>query len=246
MFNPWGADETLNDSTPMPQRQLRPAIRQSKRWNRQPYIGQTLYVRLLTLVDDYGRYDADAELIRSECFPYGDPDGQPIPVETIDKALIILASADMLTLYMHEGHRYLQLKRWHERVRSESRWPEPTSANLLSFDSNCCQMSATPVPVPTATEPSSTPTPTSTNGTGLGDVKPTKQGKKTVELMAMAKAILGEEELRKCHDRWYKRAVEHPKDLEEILIDTRTAALERQISTTPAKYAEGACKRAKI
>ena len=128
----------------MPQRLLKPALRQSKRWNRSPYLAQLLYVRLLMLVDDYARYDADAELLASECFPSGDPDGQPIPMLTIDSALLTLASKDMLLLYECDGKRYLQLTRWQERVRSESKWPDPKNGKMLTFDNTCQQMTASP------------------------------------------------------------------------------------------------------
>src|SRR5579872_5815259 len=103
----------------MPQRFLRPSIRQSKRWNRVSWFAQSLYMRLLTLVDDFARYDADPELLRSECFPYGDPDGKPIQVTTVDAALTTLAVKDMLLLYEKDGNKYLQLTRWQERNRSE-------------------------------------------------------------------------------------------------------------------------------
>lgn len=116
---------------------------------------QTLYVRILTLVDDYGRYEADPELIRSEGFPYGDPNGDPVPVPTVDSSLLSLVSKDLMVLYEFEGKRYLQLTRWKERVRSESRYPDPKNGTLLTFDSKCQQMFAsTPQP-----SPQPTPTP---------------------------------------------------------------------------------------
>lgn len=133
----------------MPQRLLRPGIRQSKRWNRVGYFEQTLYVRLMTLVDDYGRYEADPELIRSETFPFGDPDGNTIPIPTIDSGLLTLASKEMLFLYENGDKRYLQLTRWKERARSESKWPTPESSKMLTNDISCQQMIAsTPSPQP--------------------------------------------------------------------------------------------------
>jgi len=141
----------------MPQRLLRPGIRQSKRWNRVGYFEQSLYVRLMTLVDDFGRYEADAELIRSETFPFGDPDGNIIPVPTIDSGLLTLASKNMLVLYEHEDKRYLQLTRWKERARSESKWPKPEDSKMLTNDSRCQQMFASP-PQPSP-QPKPSPSP---------------------------------------------------------------------------------------
>lgn len=176
----------------MAQRLLRPAIRQSKRWNRIPYLAQTLYIRLLTLVDDYARYDADPELLTSECFPFGDPNGQPIPVPTIDGALLTLASKDMLQLYELDGKRYLQLTRWQERVRSESKWPDPKKCTLLTNDSNCCQMIASP--------PSPSPSPSPTPKDAIAAHRASFSAPSVDEvILAGAKTGLPESECRKFH-----------------------------------------------
>lgn len=119
----------------MPQRFLRPQIRQSKRWNRLGYFEQSLYIRLITLVDDFARYEADPELIRSEAFPYGDPDGNVIPLTSVDIALTTLAVKDMVLLYEVKGVKYLQLTRWQERTRADkSRFPEPCEQMLSDVD----------------------------------------------------------------------------------------------------------------
>lgn len=141
----------------MPQRLLRPGIRQSKRWARVGYFERVLYVALVTLVDDFGRYESDPELIRSEAFPFGDPNGDIIAVPTIDGAMLTLASKDLILLYEFEGKRYLQMTRWQERARSESKWPDPKNCVLLTFDSSCQQMIASP-PQPKP-QPSSSPKP---------------------------------------------------------------------------------------
>jgi hypothetical protein len=126
----------------MPQRLLRPGIRQSKRWNRVGYFEQTLYIRIITLVDDFGRYESDPELLRSEAFPFGDPEGNPVTVPSIESALLTLASKDMIILYENGEKRYLQMSRWQERARSESRWPDPKNCKMLTNDSSCQQMKA--------------------------------------------------------------------------------------------------------
>ena len=53
----------------MPQRFLRPGITTSRRWNSLDWDSQSFYIRLLTLVDDYGRFDADPQLLKSYAFP---------------------------------------------------------------------------------------------------------------------------------------------------------------------------------
>jgi len=138
----------------MPQRFLRPQIRQSKRWNRVGLLEQSLYVRLLTLVDDYARYEADPELIRSEAFPYGDELGNSYPVQTIEASLRTLADKDLVLLYEKDGVKYLQLTRWKERPRTASKYPSPP---LKTNVSKCFQMLASPP------SPSPSPSPVHTD-----------------------------------------------------------------------------------
>jgi len=140
----------------MPQRLLRPGITTSKRWNRCDYFSQSLWVRLLTLVDDHGRFEADPELLRSLAFPYGDPSGNVINVTAIADSCQQLSAAKLIDIYDVDGKKFLQLLKWKERIRSESRFPTPQKSDLLTNDSKCQQMIASP-PTPS---PSPTPSPT--------------------------------------------------------------------------------------
>lgn len=141
----------------MPQRLLRPGLRTSKRYNRCPWFVQSFYSRLIMLVDDHGRYEADVELLRSEAFPYGDPSGNQLPLEAIADGCQQMSAANLVLFYEIDGKKYLQVTRWKERVRSESRYPGPNSAILPTSDSKCQQMIASP-PQPQP-QPQPTPTP---------------------------------------------------------------------------------------
>jgi len=138
----------------MPQRFLRPGIRTSKRWNRCDWPSQSLYARLLTLVDDHGRYEADPELLRSEAFPYGDPAGECLQLTTVAGMLRTLAAKELLLLYKTGEKEYLQILRWQERARSQSKFPEPTRQQLTTVDNKCSPPSPSPSP-----SPSSAPSP---------------------------------------------------------------------------------------
>jgi hypothetical protein len=117
----------------MPQRFLRPGITTSQRFNSVPYQAQTFFVRLLTLVDDFGRYDGDFRLLRSHVFPLGAPDGKDIPIKEIERCCELLTTAGLVMFYRRDGYQYLQLYRWNERARAEkSRFPD--------FDDSCEQM----------------------------------------------------------------------------------------------------------
>ena len=53
----------------MPTRILRDGIIDSRAVNALSEPGEILYRRLMSIVDDYGRFEADPELIRARCFP---------------------------------------------------------------------------------------------------------------------------------------------------------------------------------
>lgn len=137
----------------MPVRFLRPGITTSKRFNRVAWEGQSLFLRLITLVDDYGRYEADPELLRSHAFPYGGPTGEPIPTALVSNWLQLLASASMVDLYEIEGKKYLQVSRWEERIRSRSKYPANPCQQLPANDSKCTP----PTPSPYALRLTPTP-----------------------------------------------------------------------------------------
>lgn len=149
----------------MPNRILRAAIRQSRRWNRLSYFDQSLYIRLLTLVDDYGRYEADPQLIRHEAFPRGLPDGNDCQLTAIVSGLRAIVSQGMATIYRHDGAEFLQLTHWTERIRSASRFPVPDKCEQMtvkcqSIDSQMLASSPSPSPSPTPVSVTDTQTQT--------------------------------------------------------------------------------------
>jgi len=119
----------------MPQRFLKPGLTSSRKWEKCTWQAQSFYVRLLTLVDDYGRYDADPVLLRSHAFPLR----EDIRVETIDKLSEETSLAQLVIYYQFSGKRYLQLTNWSERARSShSYYPSPESLGVeILFGGNC-------------------------------------------------------------------------------------------------------------
>ncbi len=179
----------------MPQRLLRPAIRQSKRWNRLSLIGQSLYIRLLTLVDDFGRYEADPQLLSSECFPYGDPDGNAVTCQQMIAACGQMSASDMVILYEFEGSKYMQLTRWKERVRSsESRFPAP----LLTNDSKCQQMIASPPQPSPSPQPEPQPSSNGERMSGIDKMNFSKEFDRCCDEIKTIRATYGD------HQTWTK------------------------------------------
>lgn len=118
----------------MPQRFLRPGITTSQRFNALTYAAQTFYVRLITLVDDFGRYDAESPLLRSHAFPFGDPIGRPITDKALMEMCEQLSRGGLATFYKAaDEKKYVQIVRWNENARA-------TKSKFPAFDNNCEQM----------------------------------------------------------------------------------------------------------
>jgi hypothetical protein len=127
----------------MPQRQLKPGLVSSLRYNKVSWQAQNLFTRLIGLVDDYGRFDGHPLIVSRSAFPYGDPKGRNIPEKQIQKWLEELANSRvgtedlaLISLYVVRGVPYLLLNRWTERVRAEKpRYPDPPFHQPLNFAS---------------------------------------------------------------------------------------------------------------
>lgn len=126
----------------MPQRFLKPAILTSLRLARCSPWAQLLYYKLISLVDDFSRYDAHPMVLARAAFPYGDHKGRAMKEAQIEDWLVELETARLntadepcLTRYTANNTRYLFLHRWTERCRTDkSRYPSPAE------DAACWQM----------------------------------------------------------------------------------------------------------
>ncbi len=145
----------------MPQRFLRPGITSSRRWNSLDWDAQSFYIRLLTVVDDYGRYEADPQILKSYCFPIR----EDVTLQCVSNMCSQLKEVKLVEFYSdRDGKPFLQLTKWQERARSHSKFPGPSDNNccqLQTFASNCKQM-LPPSPSPSPSPPSSSSPPPST------------------------------------------------------------------------------------
>lgn len=143
----------------MPQRFLRPGIRTSEAWNCTSFRAQSLYIGILTLVDDYGRYDGRPALLHAEIFCLRDD------VTRQDTAADIreLGEQGLVQLYEVDGKVYLQVTRWQERTRNPSRFPAPPAVIRLPTAANGSQRQPTAASPTSTSTSSSSPTSTSTS-----------------------------------------------------------------------------------
>lgn len=105
----------------MPQRFLRPGITTSELWNACTFPAQSLYVRLLTLVDDYGRFDGRASVIQGYCFALR----SDMKIEKVRLLIEELCQNGLIQAYSVEEKEFIRILKWAERARGASKYPAP-------------------------------------------------------------------------------------------------------------------------
>jgi hypothetical protein len=113
----------------MPNRILREGILTSPRIAKLGWAEEVFYRRLMSVVDDFGRYFADVGLLRAACYPrqlnkVSDPD--------IGKWLTACETAALVRVYpAQDGERYLELLDFKQQVRAkESKFPSSLSTRV--------------------------------------------------------------------------------------------------------------------
>ncbi len=145
----------------MPQRFLKPGITNSERWNGVSWQAQSLYIRLLTVVDDYGRYDGRSAVIHGICFSLynaAHPE-RPVQLQETDKMLQEIAASLLIELYDSQGKRVMQITQWTERLREgvKEKWPARNNGELLQLPAETCKFLPSPSPSPSTSSPPSSP-----------------------------------------------------------------------------------------
>lgn len=110
----------------MPNRILREGILTSQRVNRLGWAEEVFYRRLMSVVDDYGRYYADHGMLRAACYPR---QLNKVSDSDVGKWLRACADADLVRVYPAEdGESYLELLNFGQQVRAKkSKFPDMRS-----------------------------------------------------------------------------------------------------------------------
>lgn len=110
----------------MPNRILREGILTSARVAKLGWAEEVFYRRLMSVVDDFGRYYADPGMLRAACYPrllnkVSDSD--------VGKWLASCATAALVRVYEAEdSERYLELLNFNQQMRAKnSKFPHPPS-----------------------------------------------------------------------------------------------------------------------
>lgn len=116
----------------MPRRLLREGILRSKRVNSLSIEAELFYRRLMSVVDDYGRYEFDSEILLSYCYPRN---SRGVCVADVMQMLRACASTDppLIVVYENGGSKYLEITDFKQITRTASKFPEPTESQMITI-----------------------------------------------------------------------------------------------------------------
>jgi hypothetical protein len=115
----------------MPSRIVREGILTSERINSLSANAELFYRRLMSVVDDYGRFSANLTLLRASCYPLK---LDSVKEDSISKHLAECVDARLVVLYTVADKALLELQDFRQQVRAkESKYPSPD----LSMRSTC-------------------------------------------------------------------------------------------------------------
>ncbi len=119
----------------MPNRIVRESILTSERMAAIGWDVEVFYRRLMSIVDDFGRFDGRPEILRARLYPLQlDKVGTPDVV----KWMRCGAEAGLVREYAIGGKPYIEILRFGQPTRSASKYPDPPP-----LESNCAQLRAT-------------------------------------------------------------------------------------------------------
>lgn len=115
----------------MPNRILREGILTSERVAKLVAHEEVFYRRLMSVVDDYGRFYGMPALILAACYPLA---LKRVSEEDVQQMTSACVAADLLTLYRLGGKDYIELRDFKQQVRAKaSRFPDPCAAGATQL-----------------------------------------------------------------------------------------------------------------
>lgn len=114
----------------MPNRILREGILTSRPVDRLSEKAELFYRRAMGKLDDYGRCDADPELLRTACYPLR---VDKVKASHIESWIRECEAVGLIVVYMaDDGKRYLQYLKWNQQQRTDSKFPAPDEQMLAT------------------------------------------------------------------------------------------------------------------
>lgn len=146
----------------MPTRFIKESCRSSKNLDKLSDFEERLFWRLITTADDFGRFMACPELVRSACFPY-----KTLSTDRINSSLQSLQTHDLIRLYVVDDRQYGEFIKW-EKHQGKPRAKESKYPACIASASICMQ------PLANVTGHSDTDTDTNTDLSSLSSLSSLK------------------------------------------------------------------------
>ncbi len=110
----------------MPNRIIREAILSSEKMAQLNWAEEVFYRRLQSIVDDFGRYEANPQLLRARCYPL---QTDAVRVTDISRWMAACQTAGLILNYAVQGKQYLEVLNFGQQQRSPSKYPGSESAD---------------------------------------------------------------------------------------------------------------------
>lgn len=121
----------------MPDRILRAAILTSESVNSLSWPAEVFYRRLMSVVDDFGRYDGRSSVLRAVLYPLRlDKVSEPDVVKWMGEC----SEAALVRGYVVSNKQYVEVQKFGQRLRAmSSKWPAPADicGQPLTSDNTC-------------------------------------------------------------------------------------------------------------
>ncbi len=119
----------------MPNRIIKESINESRSLSEVSFFAEDLFKRLITYADDYGRFNADYQIVLARLYPRAI---QIVSELDLEDALIELSGAGKIGFYTasHKKEIYGSFPNWsgHQRVReSKNKYPDPADTNINNW-----------------------------------------------------------------------------------------------------------------
>lgn len=124
----------------MPNRILRDGINESEAVNSLSIEAEIFYRRLMSLVDDYGRCEANLRILLVRLFPLQQKRWSQAKIGAAIKecgAAIVADGEPLILKYESGGKDYLQINRFGQRIRGASKFPAPDAEKGAQLAEKC-------------------------------------------------------------------------------------------------------------
>ncbi len=133
----------------MPNRYVRESAIESESVNSLSWQAEVFWRRLLNRADDFGRFTANAALLRASIFPL---QLDCVSEADVQRMLAECEAAGLLFVYSSSCKQFIILNKWEKGRAKESKYPPPdedTIKRMQTYVYRCSHMSPTPTPTPT-------------------------------------------------------------------------------------------------